>query len=471
MKDRALRHTKIIATIGPASDSDVEVEALISAGVDVFRINFSHGNCEGRKRMYDRVRAAASRSGRVVSVLMDLSGPKIRTGRLADGANVNLVTGATLRIETGDFPGSAELVSTSYMKLARVVTAGDRLMLDDGRIELRVVESDGFRIVTQIVHGGVLGERKGINVPGVDLSQSALTDKDMDDLEFGLELGVDFVAVSFVQSSNDLQRARDVARRLGRNDVALVAKIEHPKAVDRFADILAVSDAVMVARGDLGLEIPLEQVPRVQKDLTRRARAVGVPVIVATQVLDTMRYAPRPTRAEVSDAANAVDDSVDAIMLAGETAVGSYPVLAVRILDSVIRDAESVLSGATPPPHEVGHRHGRALCEAAVTLAETSEATGIVAVTLSGATVRQLAALRPRVPIHGVTDNARLARRLTMYRGVVPATVEAGELETRKLQRELLRRGTVASGDLVAFVRVHSDLSIPDANFVELQRC
>ena len=466
-----MRQTKIIATIGPATDAETEIDALIDAGVDVCRVNSSHGTRESQQRMIERIRARAAHAGRIVSILQDLSGPKIRIGGLAsEGDDVELRPGATFRIATGDFPGTAERVSTTFATLAKAVSAGDQLMLDDGRIGVRVIESDGSEIVTEVEHGGPLGAHKGINAPGVDLPQSAMTNKDIADLEVGVTLGVDFVGVSFVESGNDLRRARDVASRLGVGEVALVAKIERPQAIDRFDDILEVADAVMVARGDLGLEIPLEQVPRVQKDLTRRSRAAGVPVIIATEVLDTMRRRPRPTRAEVSDAANAVDDGVDAIMLAGETAVGSFPALSVRTLDAIIRDAESAPSDVRVPGAAIGDRHGRALCEAAVTLAATAGATGIVAVTRSGATARQLAALRPRVPIHAVTDDAALGRRLALYWGVAPLIVPSRHLATAALKRELLSRGTVGAGEAVAFVRVHSDLALRDANFVELQQ-
>ena len=255
----------------------------------------------------------------------------------------------------------------------------------------------------------------------------------------------------------------------GGDGVGLVAKIERPQALERLDDILSVSDAVMVARGDLGLEIPLERVPRVQKDITRRARDAGVPVIVATQVFDTMRHSPRPTRAEVSDAANAVDDGVDAIMLAGETAAGEYPVLAVQTLDAVLRDAESAQPDRVIPG-DIGDRHDRALCDAAVTLAAAAGATAIVAVTGSGTTARQLAALRPSIPVYAVTVDAAVARQLALYRSVVPLVVPTDRLVVGQLKPELVRRGIVHAGDAVVIARVHSDLEVEDANFVELQR-
>ena len=464
-----MRHTKIVATLGPATESDAAVDALLAAGVDVFRINASHGTRDERRRLVERVRSRAAEAGRIVAVLQDLAGPKIRIGSLADPAGVQLQAGGRLRIAVGDFAGDAERVSTTCAPLAAAVSGGEALLLDDGRIALRVVESDGAEIVARVEHGGLLGPRKGINVPDVELPLSAVTDADMKEIGAGVEMGIDFLGVSFVQTGDDLRRARAVAGGYGGEAVGLVAKVERPQALERYDDILAASDAVMVARGDLGLEIPLERVPRVQKDLTRRARDAGVPVIVATQVLDTMRHEPRPTRAEVSDAANAVDDGVDAIMLAGETAAGEYPVLAAQTLDAILRDAESVQPDRVVPG-DFGDRHDRALCDAAVTLAAAAGAAAIVAVTGSGATARQLAALRPPIPVYAVTADEVVARQLTLYRSVVPMLAPVDRLVVGQLKPELARRGVVRAGDAVVIARVHSDLAVENANFVELQR-
>ena len=464
-----MRQTKIVATVGPATRAESIIDELLAAGVDVFRINASHGTRNERRAMVERIRSRAARAGRIVAVLQDLAGPKIRIGPLAEPAGVMLEAGARFRIAVGDFAGDADRVSTSFAPLAAALQGGEALLIDDGSIGLRVVESDGAEIVTEVEFGGVLGARKGINAPGVELPLSAVTETDVGEIESAVALDVDFIGVSFVQSGDDLRRARAVASECGGEAVGLVAKIERPKALDRFDDILTAADAVMVARGDLGLEIPLEQVPRVQKDLTRRARDAGVPLIVATQVLDTMRHTPRPTRAEVSDAANAVDDGVDAIMLAGETAVGAHPVLAVRTLDAILRDAESGRPDRIVPG-DIGARHDRALCDAAVTLAAAAGATAIVAVTRSGATARQLAALRPPIPVHAVTSDVWVARQLTLCRGVAPLVVDAGALATTALTPELVRRGVFQAGDAVVFARVHSDLGVSHANFVELQR-
>jgi pyruvate kinase len=384
-----MRHTKIVATVGPSSDSDDTIRALIAAGVDVFRLNFSHGTHETHGAAIARIRAAADAADRQVAIMQDLAGPKIRTGELKDHAPVALKSGDSLRVVIGDLPGDREQISTTY-DLTRAVAPGSTLLLDDGHIQLRVDDVTGKEIRTTVVDGGTLGEHKGINVPGAVLPTSALTAKDADDLAF-----------SFVQTAADLQLARDRLRRAGADRTPLVAKLERPEAVDHIDDILAACDAIMVARGDLGLELPLERVPRVQKEVTRKALARAIPVIVATQVLESMRTEPRPTRAEVSDAANAVDDGVDAIMLAGETAAGKFPVKAVQTLDRIIREAEQMpaVSAVTLEHSQLLSGSGRALCEAAVTLADRSHAAAIVAVTREGKTARVLSALRPRAPI------------------------------------------------------------------------
>ncbi|HVB38631.1 MAG TPA: pyruvate kinase [Vicinamibacterales bacterium] len=470
-----MRHTKIMATVGPATSTEEAVMALIDAGVDIFRLNFSHGTHDSHAAAFQRIRAAARRAGRPeVAILQDLSGPKIRTGALAGGGPLTLTEGQQLRIATGDFVGGPGRVSTTYDGLARSVGPGDRLLLDDGRIELKVTSTDGHEVVTTVVEGGPLGEHKGINAPGVPLPASALTPKDAEDLRFGLQLGVDMVALSFVQTAEDLRQTRRVMVEGGRPDVPLVAKLERPQAIEHLEEIFGACDAVMVARGDLGLELPLERVPRVQKEVTRWARAVGIPVIVATQVLDSMRTESRPTRAEVSDAATAVDEGVDAIMLAGETAAGRFPVRAVQTLDSIIREAE-----ATSTPDSLrrlagtSEGHARALCEAAVTLANSGDADAIVAVTRGGATARMLSSLRPRARIFAATEHEETARRLMLYWGVVPVVTTIGDdVDSAGVMvgRGLEQRGVVRPGAVVVFVSVSPDFSRADANFLKIQR-
>ena len=470
-----MRHTKIIATVGPACDTDTMLDALVAAGADVFRLNFSHGTHDSQAASYARVRAAASRAGREVAILQDLGGPKIRTGALEGGRALTLRPGDTLRIATGDFVGGPGRVSTTFDGLARGVRHGDRLLLADGRIELHVEATDGREIQTTVVDGGELGEHKGINAPGVALPTSAVTPKDEDDLAFGLSLGVDLVALSFVQTADDLHRARQLMALSGRAGVPLVAKLERPAALEHLDDILASCEAVMVARGDLGLEMPLERVPRAQKEITRAGRVRGVPVIVATQVLESMTTETRPTRAEVNDAANAVDDGVDAIMLSEETAAGAYPARAVQTLDAIIRDAESAPPAAVRPPRQdpAGLGHAQALCEAAVTLANAGGAQAIVAVTRGGTTARRLSALRPRAPIIAATNREDTVRRLALYWGVTPVRIEIGDgVDAAKavVSREIVARGLVPAGATVVLVSIGADLTRSDANYLKIQR-
>lgn len=469
------RLTKIVATLGPASIDAPRIDELIAAGTDVFRLNFSHGSHEQHAQTLVKVRAAAQRAGRHIAILQDLSGPKIRTGRLKDGKPIPLKPGDRLVIEAGDGIGEPGHVYTTYAELTRAVRVGDRLLLDDGRIELRVESTDGQMVTTTVIDGDLLAEHKGINAPGVELPASAMTAKDIEDLRFGLDQGVDMVALSFVQTAADVARAHELIAAHGQAGVPVIAKIERPLAVQNIDDILAHCDGVMVARGDLGLEMPFERVPRAQKEITRRARYYGKPVIVATQVFDSMRTEPRPTRAEVSDAANAVDDAVDAIMMSGETAVGAFPVRTVQTLDAVIRDAESIHPALEmePGPDCVDVEHNRALCEAAVTLAVEGDAAAIVAVTRAGKTARVLSAFRPRIPIYAVSPDASVARRLALYRGVTPLTTEPGaDLDATGvgIEQQLLSRGLLSPGDVVVFVSVNADLTRADANFLRIRR-
>jgi pyruvate kinase len=461
------RHTKIVATLGPASSPLPILGELLSAGVDVFRLNFSHGTHDSHAAAYRNIRDAAADTGRTVAVMQDLSGPKIRTGAL-EGGEVTLTQGQTVRIAPGRGTGTAERIYTSYEPLVRSAKPGDRLLLDDGRIELRVEERRDDGLVAVVVNGGPLGQHKGINAPGVALAAVALTEKDAEDLRFGLALGVDLVAMSFVQTASDVVAALDVMREAGRT-VPVIAKIERPAAVDNLDSILDVAQGVMVARGDLGLEMPLEKIPRVQKRIIRRARAAGVPSILATQVLESMRVEPRPTRAEVSDAAVAVDEGADAIMLAGETAVGAYPVRAVETLAAVICDAEMepperIVPGLRPD----STRHGRAVCEAAVALADIAQADAIVAVTRAGHTARLLSSLRPSTQVFAATPSAEVAGACSILWGVTPVPTPASHLD--ELERVLVDRGLVRGGTVGVFVNVSDELDFTDGNFINLQR-
>jgi pyruvate kinase len=467
-----MRRTKIVATVGPSSSAPATIDRLIAAGVDVFRLNFSHGTHDSHRAVFTAIRRAAAAAGRHVAVMQDLSGPKIRTGTLAGGAPLMLQPGQPLRLAVGDGPGAAGRIFTPYAPLVESAKSGDRLLLDDGKIELDVIARDDRELVTTVVNGGSLGEHKGINAPGVALPPNSITAKDEVDLRLGLELGVDLVALSFVQTPDDCFTARRLA-----GEIPLIAKIERPQALEHLDGILAAVDGVMVARGDLGLECRLEQVPRIQKTIVARARAFGRPVIVATQVLESMRTEPRPTRAEVSDAATAVDQGADAIMLSGETASGQYPIGAVEALRSIIRDAETV---AVPPsflsadPHgplgfvALRTLHGRAMCEAAVTLATSGHAEAIVAVTRFGKTAQLLSSLRPAASILAVTPSPEVARRLKLYWGVRPVVSDLQDL--RALEVPIRSAMDLSPNAVVVFINISPDLSRADANFVNVQQ-
>ena len=468
-----MRRTKIIATVGPASDSDRLLDGLIAAGADIFRLNFSHGTHQSQSATFARIRAAAGRANRDVAILQDLSGPKIRTGATKDGRPIVVRKGDRLRVVTGDMPCVPGTISTTFEGLARSVKPGDALLVADGLVELRVEATNGREIETTVVEGGEIGDHKGINAPGVPMPASALTAKDVDDLTLGLSLGVDMIALSFVQSAKDIAEVRQRLTAADASDLPVIAKLERPQALDHLVEILPVCDGVMVARGDLGLEMPLEKVPTAQKDITRLARLHGVPVIVATQVLESMTVEPRPTRAEVSDAANAVHDGVDAIMLADETAAGAFPVRSVQVLDSIIREAESA-QGSTPAlSFGVSGDQTQALCEAAVTLASRGDAAAIVAITRGGGTARRLAALRPRAPIIAACDRSDVARRLSLNWGVLPMCTDIGEnVDTAGalVGRELVSRGLVPAGASVVLISVNADLARTDANYLKVQK-
>jgi pyruvate kinase len=469
-----VRHTKIIATVGPASKDPEIVEALIAAGANVFRLNFSHGSHETHGTTVETIRRVAARAGYDVAILQDLSGPKIRTGKIAGGGPLDLAAGDHLEIRIGEEKGHPGMVSTSYGPLATAVKPGDVLLLDDGKLSLSVEKATREMISTRVVDGGPLGEHKGINAPNVPLPAVGVTSKDEVDLRFGLSIGVDLVGLSFVQTAEDVIRARRIASDAGRASIPIVAKLERPEAIQRLPEICRVADALMVARGDLGLELPLEQVPQVQKQVLRSGRDFGIPVIVATQVLESMRTESRPTRAEVADAAGAVDAGADAIMLSGETAVGAYPVRSVEVLDAIIRNAESAPPIWTlPAPTEERPDHLPALCDAAVTLASRANVDAILAITREGRTARLLSARRPRAPIYAVTDAETCARQLWLWWGVHPVVDPlTGELDdlVSRVVKGLRDARRIPSPATIAIVSSSPDLEASIANFVRLRR-
>ena len=419
---RAPRRTKIVATLGPATSDEAHVEALVAAGVNVFRLNFSHGERSVHQANVRRIRNAEKLAGRSIGILQDLQGPKIRTARFADG-KVTLEKGATFTLTCDDdAPGDQHRVGVTYPGLCDDVKPNDTLLLDDGRLELKVVRLEQSAIVTEVVVGGVLSNNKGINIPDADLSIPALTDKDVEDMAFGAELGVDWVAMSFVRSRDDLLLARHYMARSG-STAKLMAKIEKPGAVDRFAEVLREVDGIMVARGDLGVELPPERVPQIQKKLIRACLEAGKPVVTATQMLESMITNPTPTRAEASDVANAIYDGTDAVMLSGETAVGSYPIEAVRMMARIARTVEAdprygeAMSEHAPVPDDTT---ADAVSSGAVQISNALGAKLLVSFTSSGTTAARVARYRPSAPILAVTPSERVFHQMALTWGVIP---------------------------------------------------
>ncbi len=461
-----MRRAKIVATVGPACGEADVLEKLISAGVDVARLNFSHGQPEEHARTLDRIRAASRHLGKAVAVLQDLQGPKIRTGPLEAGrAGVRIESGDEIAITTEAVPGDAHLVSTTYPHLAEDVRPGDRLLVDDGLIELRVLSTDGVRVRAEVIEGGVLGEHKGINLPGVSLRAEALSEKDRLDIAFGIAHGVDCIGLSFVRSAADVRDCRAEMERAGRV-VPVIAKIEKPEAIAALDEIVAEADGLMVARGDLGVEILPERVPIVQKEICRKANAAGKPVIIATQMLNSMIEHPRPTRAEASDVANGIWDGADAVMLSGETASGRYPILAVQMMDRIVREAEEGVARVHPSEifaEEHPAPFPMVVAAAACQAAEVAGAVAISCFTLAGSTARLLSHFRPRVPIVAFSPDQSIRRRLSLYWGVVPKVmdpVKNADLMAEAVSDRLLEEGYAKPGDRVVLVH-GSPLGIP----------
>jgi pyruvate kinase len=412
---RRYRRAKIVATVGPASASPEMLNKLIQAGVDTFRLNFSHGTHEDHAKVHHDIRALEREVGRPIGILQDLQGPKIRVGTIQDG-KIEVEAGETVRFVRSGSDGDRNSIPLPHPEIFAAVMPGHDLLIDDGRVRVRITGLGDDWIEARVIVGGVISNRKGINLPSTVLNLSPLTSKDRADLAFGLELGVDWVALSFVQKPGDLIEARGlIGDRAG-----LVSKIEKPSALDQIEDIIRLSDAVMVARGDLGVEIPHEEVPGRQKELVRACRLAVKPVIVATQMLDSMVGAPTPTRAEASDVATAIYDGADAVMLSAESATGRYPIDAVEMMDRIIRSTEQhklyrSIIDATKPGEEQTAPH--AVAAAAADLAEAIHAPAIVAFTSSGTTAARIARKRPAIPILAITPDERVSRRLCLLWG------------------------------------------------------
>ncbi|YAL81949.1 pyruvate kinase [Dermacoccaceae bacterium W4C1] len=448
-----MRRAKIVATLGPATSSDERVKELVDAGMDVARLNMSHGDYSDHEAVYTKLRAAEEASGRAVAILADLQGPKIRTGRFASGP-VELAIGDAFTITTRDVPGDAHEVGTTYAGLPGDVSAGDVLLIDDGKVALRAREVTDTDVRTVVEVAGTVSNNKGINLPGVAVSVPALSDKDVEDLRWALRLGVDLIALSFVRSAADIDRVHEVMDEVGRR-VPVIAKIEKPQAVEELIGIVEAFDGIMVARGDLGVELPLEDVPLVQKRAVELARSQAKPVIVATQVLESMIENPRPTRAEASDCANAVLDGADAIMLSGESSVGAYPITAVKTMARIIAATEEQGMDRIP---DVDHRprtKGGAVAAAACTIAESLGLKALITFTTTGDSTRRMARMRPPRPMMAFTPDPQVRRELALVWGVrtfLCPEVKHTDQMAMQVDEMLLGENLLSEGDEVVIV-------------------
>lgn len=476
-----MRRTKIVCTIGPATSSEERLEQLMRAGMNVARLNFSHGKHEEHAAVIERIRAISKRLGCAVAILQDLQGPKIRVGSLRDGQPIRLITDTQVTITTRPVAGDSQTIPTTYQQLPQDVREGDRILLDDGLMELRVNDASGTDVRCQVVNGGLLKEHKGINLPGVAVSAPALTEKDRADMRFGIEHGVDYIALSFIRKAQEVREARRLMRQYqeelglagkhGHTDIPLIVKLEKPEAVAGLDDILDATDGVMIARGDLGVEMPPEKVPLIQKRIIAKCNQLGIPVITATQMLESMIVNPRPTRAEVNDVSNAILDGTDSVMLSAETASGAYPIEAVEMMVRIACETEAGDRTAHQPQcQRLSQEH--AVSHAARALSEEASVKAIVVFTRSGNSARLISKDRPRTPILAYTPSERVYRQLALWWGVWPDCMEMqgttdSLMETvgqRLIQAHLIQPGEhvvimgglpIASQARTNFVKLH----------------
>ncbi|GLV59961.1 pyruvate kinase [Dictyobacter sp. S3.2.2.5] len=477
-----MRRTKIVCTIGPATNSEERLEELMQAGMNVARLNFSHGTHQEHAVVIERIRSVSNRLRCPIAILQDLQGPKIRTGSLQDKKPVMLVDNAEVTITSRDVPGTAKIISTTYQQLPGDVQPGDRILLNDGLLELRVLDKNATDVRCQVVHGGPLGEHKGINLPGVAVSAPAMTEKDREDLRFGIEHDVDYVALSFVRKPEDILEAKRFIHelQLQQNDnykkhplpIPLIAKLEKPEAIARLDEILEVTDGVMIARGDLGVEMAPEKVPMIQKHIIARCNELGLPVITATQMLESMITNPRPTRAEVNDVSNAVLDKTDLVMLSAETATGAYPIEAVEMMVRIALETETGNRTAQQPKHQ-RLTQARAVSHAARALSEEVSVKAIVVFTRTGNTAHLISKDRPRVPILAYTPSERVRRQLALCWGVSSHCIEmTGTTEEliEVVEHRLIEDQLVQQGEYVVIMGGLPVASRARTNFVKLHR-
>ena len=449
-----MRRAKIVCTLGPATDSPEQVQALVDAGMNVARINRSHGRAEDQEEVIGRIREAAAASGRAVAILVDLQGPKIRLGRFVDDQKVMLNKGDEFTITIDDVLGTVKRASTTFKGLPGDCRPGDRLLIDDGNVAVRVVAVTATDVVTKVEVPGYVSNNKGINLPGVAVSVPALSEKDREDLRWALKIGADLIALSFVRDADDIKDVHEIMDEVGVR-IPVIAKIEKPQAVENLFDIVSTFDGIMVARGDLGVEMPLEAVPLVQKRAIELARRQAKPVIVATQVLESMIQNPRPTRAEASDCANAILDGADAVMLSGETSVGAYPIEAVRTMASIIENVEEHGGERIPGLGSYPQTRGGALTRAAAEMGEHLDVTYLVTFTQSGDTARRLSRLRSPLPLLAFTPLRETRNQLAVSWGVqcyeVPEVQHTDEM-VAQVDEILQDKHLAQPGDTVVIV-------------------
>ncbi|MEX0723817.1 MAG: pyruvate kinase [Gracilimonas sp.] len=451
----ARRRTKIVCTIGPSCNTQEKIEDLLLHGMNVARVNFSHGTHADHAQVIKNIRKAAKKYKYSIPVLMDLQGPKIRVGQMKDGGQ-NLETGSVVKITAEEVEGTSEVIPIDYKSLIHEAEPGNSILLDDGLLEFKVTEKYPDSLQAKVVTGGELKSRKGVNLPNVRISIPSMTEKDIEDLAFGIKQDVDYIALSFVRTAKDV---RDIISRIraAGSQAGVIAKIEKPEALDVIDEIIEEADGIMVARGDLGIEIPTEQVPVVQKMIIEKCRVAGKPVITATQMLDSMIYNPRPTRAESSDVANAVLDGTDAVMLSGETAAGAYPMEAVNVMDRICRSIED---NRPQLYNSLGYRKPEwkekqvieSLAYSCVTIAENVEAKAISTITHSGNTARRIAKFRPKVPIVAFTENQKVRRQLNLIWGVYSVRLDElfdTDQSVKMMEDYLQENGMVRTGDRI----------------------
>lgn len=468
-----MKKTKIVATIGPASNSREVLKELILAGVNVARLNFSHGTHEQHNEVINTIRGLSRELEKPVGILLDLQGPKIRTGKIAQGDSVLLEKGKTIKITSKDVKGTTDVISTTYKNLPTDVKEGDSILLDDGLLELKVLGSDEDTVNCEIINGGHLKEKKGINLPGVNVSAPSLTEKDFEDLLFGIDAGVDFIALSFVRNAEDIIKIKKIIASKGVN-TPVIAKIEKPEAVDNLDAIIDVSDGVMVARGDLGVELNPEQVPTVQKTIINSARKANKVVITATQMLESMSVNPIPTRAEASDVANAVFDGTDAVMLSGETASGKYPLKAVKMMRKIADEAESspYMNYNIAYERDNNDLFAHAIAQSAVNMLDEIDGKALLNFTSSGRTAKLISKQRPSKPIFVFTSNPVAYRELTLVSNVYPFMITPSDKTITLIedsQSILLKEGYVKEKDTLVVVAGEGLVS-GSTDFVKLHK-